>query len=356
MYIYISLFVFFVGSLAFAKNKRTKSVILITLWLLASLLIGFRGQSVGIDTAEYFNIYSIIKYDPNNLYITRKIQPLYIAINNVADFLNGGASLALFISAAITLYFIISTIMRISSNAALSIAIFFSLELFFFMHNGVRQALAVAVVFYSIRFIFSKQPICFLVMIFISIMFHASAVICLPFYFINKLSVNYKWFIFSWLISIVFFIDSSLVFYLYNFVVPYLPNQYESFSSLDDLYENASQGLGLGQLFKQFLFIIILYTYSKIDSKNDENSIVLIALISIIFSNIFYHIGLINRINSYLSIFLILAIPIAINFSFRMNNRRIVNTVLYIAFFLIYLKGIYTDGHSVFPYYNVLFE
>lgn len=355
MILYVSLFIFFVGGLSLSNRKGIAQFWLILSGITLSLLVGFRGETVGIDTAAYFNIYDIIKYMPDNTYISEKIQPFYVFLNKISDFFNGGPSLTLFFAAAITLYLLLSTILRFSTNISLSLAIFFSLELFFFMHNVVRQAIAVSIVFYSIRYIISRQLLLFLIMIFIASMFHISAIIFLPFYFIAGLGINYICLILAWLTSLAFLIDSSLISLLFGEITPYLPAQYEYFANREDVLVENSQSLGLTQMFKQIVFILLIYVYPKIKASRNNSTVLLLALISIILSNIFYHIGLINRINSYFSIFLILALPLAIDYAFERYSKIIVNISLYVAFFIIYVRNLFTDGHSIFPYYNVLF-
>lgn len=355
MILYISLFIFFVGSFSLNNRKHIALFGLALLGITASFLIGFRGETVGLDTAAYFNIYDIIKYTPDSSYIAEKVQPFYIFLNKSADFLNGGPSLTLFFAAAITLYFLLNTIFKFSTNIALSLAVFFSLELFFFMHNVVRQAVAASIIFYSIRYIISKQLLLFLLMVFIASMFHISSIVFLPFYFIAGLRISYMWLMLAWLVSLAFFIDSSLISLLFGKVSPYLPAQYEYFADRADVLEKNSQSLGATQLFRQIIFLLLIYVYPKIKVSRYNNAVFLLALISIIFSNIFYHIGLIGRINSYFTIFLILAIPIAIDYAFERHSKRIVDITLYIVFFIIYVRNLYTDSHSIFPYYNVLF-
>jgi hypothetical protein len=111
----------------------------------------------------------------------------------------------------------------------------------------------------------------------------------------------------------------------------------------------------------QFLFLLILYQYRKLllNSAADSNSdkalfFLLVASIAIVLTNIFHHVGLLVRIVHYFTIFIPIAIPLLVDGAFRGNNRLIVYMGFILVFFMLFLKGIYSDVYHIFPYSTYL--
>ncbi|NQZ23890.1 MAG: EpsG family protein [Colwellia sp.] len=79
---------------------------------------------------------------------------------------------------------------------------------YYFQINGTRQGIAIAIFSISVIFIIKKQPIRYILSIFIGFLFHKSIIICLPLYFIFKGEIKPRKIaviIFGFLIVIIFF-------------------------------------------------------------------------------------------------------------------------------------------------------
>lgn len=77
-------------------------------------------------------------------------------------------------------------------NWALAVFLFFSTGVYFDSYNGLRQYIAVAIVFYALKYIWSGnfKRYCFIVLI--AMLFHYTAVIMIPMYFVRFLKINFK--------------------------------------------------------------------------------------------------------------------------------------------------------------------
>ncbi|WP_133126210.1 EpsG family protein, partial [Vibrio breoganii] len=61
---------------------------------------------------------------------------------------------------------------------------------YFFIFNGIRQAVALSLVFFSFRYIESRKLVPFLLIIAFAYLFHRSVLLVAPIYFVYKLNLS----------------------------------------------------------------------------------------------------------------------------------------------------------------------
>ena len=111
---------------------------------------------------------------------------------------------------------------RNSENVVLPLLIFNCLGLFNFMVQGMRQGIAICICLFAIESCKTRKPIRFFLQIALAMLFHASAIIFLPVYWLYALRLDWKsamifaggcvlgWLLLPWLIDIVnFFMNES---------------------------------------------------------------------------------------------------------------------------------------------------
>lgn len=96
------------------------------------------------------------------------------------------------VSAAIICSFIYVAIWQTSENPALSVYLFFATGLYFDGYNALRQYIAVAIVVYAYKYILEKDFKRYLIGITVAFVFHYSALIAIPFYFVRSFDINLK--------------------------------------------------------------------------------------------------------------------------------------------------------------------
>lgn len=79
---------------------------------------------------------------------------------------------------------------KYSSDYALSILLFFTLGSYIFFFNGLRQGLAMAIVTLATPYFLEKKLYRFLIVIIIASLFHKSALIMIPVYFLANLNIG----------------------------------------------------------------------------------------------------------------------------------------------------------------------
>ena len=81
-------------------------------------------------------------------------------------------------------FFVFKSIFEHSKSAFISLAVFFLGSFFFFSMNGIRQSIAMAIFYYSIPLIKEKNFKKYLILNCIGFLFHSSAILFIPLYFI----------------------------------------------------------------------------------------------------------------------------------------------------------------------------
>jgi hypothetical protein len=79
---------------------------------------------------------------------------------------------------------------KYSKNLFLSLLVYFSIVYFVLDMSGIRQCIALNIFLYSIQFIISGKFVRYFMLIIVAALFHTTALILIPFYFILK--VNFK--------------------------------------------------------------------------------------------------------------------------------------------------------------------
>lgn len=172
------------------------------LWLLAT----FRAPTFITDDFGYLEIF----YSLSSCYVEWG----YCQLNNFVHLLGneqyilfGILALLLFIGIAIFIY-------RYSYSVLLSTLVYICLMYAFNSVNGIRQFIALAIIFIFFPSVQKRQFIKFFIVIMFACLFHKSAIICLSFYWLYEMEVNFK--------NIFLIVTSSFIFCLF----------FEQFSSL----------------------------------------------------------------------------------------------------------------------------
>ncbi len=101
----------------------------------------------------------------------------------IKTFLSSDYHVYLFIIALISGYATVSTLCRFSEDFFVSMLLFMLTGTFTYMINGIRQYMAVSLIFMGIHFILDRKMIKYFLLVLVMSTFHTSALIMLPMYF-----------------------------------------------------------------------------------------------------------------------------------------------------------------------------
>lgn len=245
----MEIYFFLLGLIIFlglSKLKHKNSFIFIILFLVSALRF-----DVGYDYISYYNVINYL--DKNNYNRFGIIDQLLINISRSIDFYQ-----FYFIATSFfVIYLITVTLKKFSENYFFSILIFITIPIFYLLSFSIiRQFVAISIVFYSLRYIVKRNLLKYLLLIFVAFLFHISAIIATPIYFLyrNKFS---KKFAVLLLLLLSFFLSSVLVIIIQK----YMPI-YASY-----IYESARFGKNLFYFFV-LIYIFVLMNYKYIRNNN----------------------------------------------------------------------------------------
>lgn len=160
-----------------AKEKVVRiTAMLITLFIPA-FLAGIR-YGIGTDYFRYKLIFDNIRYG----YVTRH-EIGYGLINYFVGLIGGNIQTVFFIVSFLTILFVYLTLYDLKDKISLGIGMLVFMLLYYQMSfNVVRQVLAMSVSMFSIRFIYKRQLMKFLIFVLLATSFHLSSMVIVPFF------------------------------------------------------------------------------------------------------------------------------------------------------------------------------
>jgi len=219
--------------------------------------------------------------------------------------------------------------------------------------SAMRQTLVILIFIYSFRFIFQKKLILYFVTIFFASLFHTSALILLPVYFLRFVNFKMNKWVggFIILFYILLFIIGQQLRPLINIIIASLHENYLLYD------EEGVISTGLGLVLNSFVFILILNNDKNYEG--EKSFLFKLAIISFLLTPLGLIIMLIGRVQLYFSLFLIVVFPLVYD---SIQHRFLKYVFLFIlvllnlfTFFEFFRSPIWIDKfavyHSIFSYF-----
>ena len=137
--------------------------------------------NVGIDfSGTYTNVYYLLLSGSKNI----RMDIGFLLLYKLIVFFNLDLQWIFVISSFIINLFVFKAINSLSKDTKLSTYIYICSTFYFFGMNGIRQAISMALFYYSLKFLSEKKCIKYYIVNIIGCLFHQSALLFLPIYFI----------------------------------------------------------------------------------------------------------------------------------------------------------------------------
>lgn len=190
------------------------------------------------------------------------------------------------------------------------------------INSFMRQAIALSIELYALRFIYSRKIVKYFISIIFAISIHSSAIIALPLYFLPRINQSKKWLLVAICISPILVLFSRMI--LSSFLIG---SVYEGY--VDD---DAMRPINY-VTFVVLISLLAFFEYNRIKSVCQHELLLSGAMASMFLLPIVFMGGTMLRISYYYVILLIPLLSVIIdNFKMRENTRRLVYLVL-ICFF-----------------------
>ncbi|MCD7809711.1 MAG: EpsG family protein, partial [Erysipelotrichaceae bacterium] len=298
--------------------------------------IGLR-SGVG-DTYAYINIYknlpSSLSMDVINSF--EKDRGFFILSVLFKQFISSDYHVWLFVITWISGLLVVRTLYKYSENFFYSLFLFIVTVNFVWMLNGMRQFLALSVIFGNLDAILDKKFFKYLILVLFATSIHITAIITLPMYFLYDLKA------FSWqmivLVIVVIIAGINMDYLADIFSIVLEDSAYEGYLEV----AATSSGSNVLRVVVGFAPVALAF----IGRKHIDNQLIHFCINMSIISAIFYLISsfsggiLIGRLPVYFDMFNLLLLPWLVNHLFVKSNQSFMYLFIglcYFAFF--YMKA-----------------
>ena len=330
-----------------------KHVRLFFLFILLFFYFSFRVINIGTDAFEYKLLYDYIS-------INNGMLPSYLAnkelgfsfFNLIANYLGfdylSFSSFYLSLSAIIVFF-------QFKNNPKLMLFLLYFLissGYFMWISNGMRQAMAISIVMIAIGCINKESFSKYFIFIFIASLFHVSALIMLPFYFVKHFSCRYLFvfLIFSTLLKLlgVNLINADFI----NQMIIFIPGFNEYYHYLDSakLSLNSDVGFQVVYMLKTLFFIFVFYISSFKDDESKSVIYLKFGSLSFIAYNLVGDVELVNRVLQYFNLSILISFSYFILNCGCNNKRYLISFSLLVFYFLVFSVENFKFFNAVYTY------
>jgi len=284
----------------------------------------------------------------------------YCLLISIIKYFGGSIQTVFFVVSLITYIFLYKSLVFFSDGKTTSLLIYFSLLFFVLDMSGMRQSLALSMFFYSIRYIYDRNLLKFILLIMLAASFHWSAYLLLCLYFIIGRHFSTK-------VLVLFFVTSLMIYLLriswFNIfidkIAPFLGDLVFAtkllFYSRNETAE-AGRALNLNTILNIFFYIstlsLLLYFRPQLEKNSKYFNIFLNIYICQIFTFfcLFEFAEMSERLRLYLMLGNIIVLPSLI-FLFYLNAERILIFVYVLAFSFFSCRPYILNAPTTISYY-----
>lgn len=322
-----------------SKLKDAKVASNVIFYMSAIFLIclaGFRSNFIGTDTNNYISMFiSYNNFKESIFKMETSIEIGYLFLQQIASLFSDNYWSILTTIAVVSIVPIYYIIKELSYNTTLSIFIYFTLGIYLLFFNAGRQGIAVSIASVGIIYILERKLLWFLVCIFIASLFHRTALIMIPFYFILVLPYSTR-------NLILFTIIGFFSFYFLSTILGFLSPEVESRYAI---YED--RGATGGFLLATFFILVSILLIVLRPQVSEEKLYVFDVYLNLtVFTSIVYLVVILTgsdvnfiRLTNYFAIGFVLIWPIVFEDVklFKLPSTRFLVIAVHLAYLTIYL-------------------
>lgn len=353
IYLIVSLLLVILGLSFEAFNSITISKInkklpnyfyIIPSFIILFILSTFRGDFTTDykNYTELFNLYN--RYSFSELLTSGFQNEIgFIYLNKIIGLFTDDVIYFFAIMSFVILFGFFHHFKKYSVNLWLSVLMFATVGSYYASFNITRHIFAVAIVFIGSKYLYERKFFKWVLVVLLAALFHKTAIIMIPFYFILNFRIKFK----NWVIIVI---GSAIVILFFDNIVDFAQQYfYEQYT--DDSYGMWGQAVTNIVLPVAFL-IFSLFNINKLDPKNNMHRIWFNAGIFYAFFNILaLQVQMVERLGRFFAPYSLLLIPFFFS-KMKNKNLRFIYTMGLIVMLILYNYIILSD--SVFdPYYFI---
>jgi hypothetical protein len=326
------------------KIKVVRKIGLVLSFLVLFTLSGLR-YNVGTDYESYVGIFENIA---NDAFVI--IEPGFYLFCKLFSNFNNGHLYVFLVCSFITNIFLFTSLAR---EKILFLGLFFSFTFgFVFLSNNlIRQALAIVIFFYSIKYIYSKRLLSFLFCIAIGSLFHYSAILLLPLFWVDKIRFkNFFWFLIISVSYLLSFLD-WFNFWLVKLII-FFP-KYSGYLTWGGEEKTAvNSGITMFIIYILNLFIVANYNDSVANERFKMYYKLYLIGVSLAFLTL--KVSIVFRFSYYLTSLIIFVIPLMVKGMDNNRKKHIFQMLVMLMSLLFWFKSFWFNDHGALPYNSLL--
>ena len=322
------------------QKGKSKYITRAVISFLYVLLLGLRGENVGVDTPNYVESY--FRFGEEGC---PWMEPGFDFINRTCYKAHLGVHWVILTVSFISSLFLYFTLLPLKGEKYSIAALCLNLFTFFSFVNIVRQMVAVSIFLFSYRFIRDRKLLLYILCIGLATTFHVTAILLLPLYLIKNRHLPNVLIVAIYLFSFIFLVvDSSQL-------LPSLNLIGRSFESYLEKAEMRDFGI-LGYLSQTVLYVVVLITMLKNGIFKKYPVLSNLVFAAMVLNNVGIHIPIILRIGTYFKYFIFLMYPIIFYECKRhIASRQLTIAIIMFVEFAIWINGTFSSSSTVLPYY-----
>ena len=171
-------------------SQKANQTALGVFFLMLTVLIMFRHESVGSDTRNYLNFfrrYSVLNWKELT---SEALEIGYACFNKIVSLISKEEQVFLSCTAIAVSVLIYRTYKRLCVDSTLTIILFCNITTFVMMFSGIRQMLAIAIGFVAYDFARKKKIVGFIFAVILAMTMHTSAIMLLFMYPLYHIKID----------------------------------------------------------------------------------------------------------------------------------------------------------------------
>lgn len=236
-----------------------------------------------------------------------------------------------------------------SESFVLSVILFFAQGIYFDTFNGIRQYIVIAIFLYAYRYIQEDDFKKYLVSMLIASLFHISALITIPLYFLKKKKLNYVIFIIG---AGALFVFRNNIFNLFLKLMTLLPksNSYIEKGTYSNYISTNLSGL----VISVSVLLLYLYVYRRIKKQEVGNFQINMAYLGLVFAICSMFLPLMDRFLYFTKAYYLLSVPYALSLIRNKKERNIIGGIFVVFILILNIYGIViNDWYGILPYESI---
>lgn len=313
----------------YEKKVKYLSIIYVALAALIFIIISGLRRGIG-DTGMYMHSYRLMVQDPGSVDFSK--DPGFTALSFILSQISSNPQTLIFVVALVTNSLNIGMFYKYKSYFELQVYLYMASGYFTTTMNGIRQCFAAALVFVCNKFIVNGDFKKYLIFILLISLFHGSALIMIPIYFIVRQKAWSKN-----VIKLIFLACIGVIFYDLFSEVLFKALQNTQYGHYSEFQEGGSSVIRT-----VVNAVPVVLAYIKRDELKEKwpesNIFINMSLINVIFVAFGMMNWIFNRFSLYFQLYNFILLPYIIKNCFKGKERRLIYVGFLICYFIFFYK------------------